>query len=511
MLAKRFEDILHKLGMAGLEHPLFYHAPVGIRFEIGGEEPIYLDRSAAKLRTNPAYVQGALDRAAAIYRALPAMPDLLRIDGYPDEEPAESLLTVIQQRMGLPVPDEQLPAIELDEDGDTHAQVQFYWNLSGITFQPEQLLQEIILGDIGGWSGFVSSVYLTGPGPYLYHLYDDRGLDVLGSSRELLLPLYHQFHGWILEYNLEQIDRVFTAEQPQRQKFTIDGRRFSNMAGFYDEVERVFTSGLDWKIGRNLNAFNDILRGGFGRHEYHNEELLYRLFGVNAELLIDHAWGWEPCTITDVKAYKPENKSIVSGQVLQCPYSFDKARLVVREMADALALDLVDKGLVTNQLVLTVGYDIENLVFTQGTAAYTGAVTTDCYGRKIPKHAVGTENFSYTSSANDLLEAVTTLYDRIVDRTLLIRRLSISANRLLREDEAPKQDETEQLDLFTDYVAREEQQAEYEAEHARERKIQKTMLRIKKKFGKNAILKGMNLEDGATARERNQTIGGHQA
>ena len=268
MLAKRFEDILHKLGMAGLEHPLFYHAPVGIRFEIGGEEPIYLDRSAAKLKTNPAYVQRALDRAAAIYRALPAMPDLLRIDGYPDEEPAESLLTVIQQRMGLPVPDEQLPAIELDEDGDTHAQVQFYWDLSGITFQPEQLLQEIILGDIGGWSGFVSSVYLTGPGPFLYHLYDDRGLDVLGSSRELLLPLYHQFHGWILEYNLEQIDRVFTADQPQRQKFTIDGRRFSSMAGFYDEVERVFTFGLDRKIGRNLNAFNDILRGGFGRHEY---------------------------------------------------------------------------------------------------------------------------------------------------------------------------------------------------------------------------------------------------
>ena len=170
--------------------------------------------------------------------------------------------------MGLPVPDEQLPAIELDEDGDTHAQVQFYWDLSGITFQPEQLLQEIILGDIGGWSGFVSSVYLTGPGPFLYHLYDDRGLDVLGSSRELLLPLYHQFHGWILEYNLEQIDRVFTADQPQRRKFTIDGRRFSSMAGFYDEVERVFTFGLDRKIGRNLNAFNDILRGGFGRHEY---------------------------------------------------------------------------------------------------------------------------------------------------------------------------------------------------------------------------------------------------
>ena len=134
MLAKRFEDILHKLGMAGLEHPLFYHAPVGIRFEIGGEEPIYLDRSAAKLRTNPAYVQGALDRAAAIYRALPAMPDLLRIDGYPDEEPAESLLTVIQQRMGLPVPDEQLPAIELDEDGIPMHKCSFTGISAGLPF-----------------------------------------------------------------------------------------------------------------------------------------------------------------------------------------------------------------------------------------------------------------------------------------------------------------------------------------------------------------------------------------
>ena len=167
MLAKRFEHILHDLGMAGLEHPLFYHAPVGIRFKIGGEEPIYLDRRAAKLKTNPAYVQGALDRAAAIYRALPAVPDLLRIDGYPDEEPAESLLTVIRQRVGLPVPDEQLSATEQDEDGDTHAQVQFYWDLSKISFQPELLLREIILGDIGGWNGFVSSVYLAGPGPFL--------------------------------------------------------------------------------------------------------------------------------------------------------------------------------------------------------------------------------------------------------------------------------------------------------------------------------------------------------
>lgn len=192
-------------------------------------------------------------------------------------------------------------------------------------------------------------------------------------------------------------------------------------------------------------------------------------------------------------------------------YPFDKARLVVREMADSLALDLVDKGLVTNQLVLTVGYDIENLAPTRGGAAYAGETTTDRYGRKIPKHAVGTENFSYTSSANDLLETITALYDRIVDKALLVRRLSISANRLLHEEKVPKQDEVEQLDLFTDYAAKEKQKAENAAEHARERKIQETILGIKKKFGKNAILKGLNLEDGATARERNQTIGGHQA
>lgn len=166
MLAKRFEHILHDLGMAGLEHPLFYHAPVGIRFKIGGEEPIYLDRRAAKLKTNPAYVQGALDRAAAIYRALPAVPDLLRIDGYPDEEPAESLLTVIRQRMGLPVPNEQLPVIELDEDGDTHAQVQFYWDLSKISFPTRaassgnhsgghRRLERLCVQRLSGWAGAV--------------------------------------------------------------------------------------------------------------------------------------------------------------------------------------------------------------------------------------------------------------------------------------------------------------------------------------------------------------------
>ena len=274
-----------------------------------------------------------------------------------------------------------------------------------------------------------------------------------------------------------------------------------------------------WRVGKGyaskleahgLYTMGDIARCSIGKPgEYHNEALLYNLFGINAELLIDHAWGWEPCTIADVKAYKPENKSIVSGQVLKCPYDFKKARLVVREMADALALDLVDKGLVTNQLMLTVGYDRENLDDPYRRQNYHGPVTTDRYGRKIPKHAVGTENFPYTSSANDLLKAVTDLYDRIVDKNLLVRRLSISANKLLPEAEAPEENETEQLDLFTDYAAREKQAQADEADHARERKLQEAMLGIKKKYGKNAILKGMNLEEGATARERNQTIGGH--
>ncbi len=276
-----------------------------------------------------------------------------------------------------------------------------------------------------------------------------------------------------------------------------------------------------WRVGpgyarkletNGLYTMGDIARCSIGKEtDYYNEDLLYKLFGVNAETLIDHAWGWEPCTIAHVKAYKPENKSIVSGQVLQCPYEFEKARLVVREMADALALDLVDKGLVTNQIVLTVGYDIENLSDPKRSAGYKGPVTTDHYGRKVPKHAHGTANLDrYSSSTKEIVRAALELYDRIMDKKLLVRRLSISANRLLPEADAPKQT-VEQLDLFTDYAAQEKQQEEDAAALARERKMQETMLDIKRRFGKNAILKGMNLEEGATAKERNNTIGGHHA
>ena len=212
--------------------------------------------------------------------------------------------------------------------------------------------------------------------------------------------------------------------------------------------------------------------------------------------------------MADIKAYKPESKSIGSGQVLQYPYSYDKTRLVVREMADQLALDLVDKGLVTDQLTLTVGYDIENL---KG-RSYQGEVTTDRYGRAIPKHAHGTANLEeYTASTKRIIAAALELYDRIIDRDLLARRLTISAGHVLPEGEAPQKKAFEQLDLFINYAAIQEQQAQEAAALEREKKVQRAVLDIKKRFGKNAILKGMNFQEGATAKDRNRQIGGHKA
>ena len=277
-----------------------------------------------------------------------------------------------------------------------------------------------------------------------------------------------------------------------------------------------------WRVGRGyskkleqhgLLTMGDIARCSLGKEtEYYNEELLYKLFGINAELLIDHAWGWEPCTIADIKAYRPENNSIGAGQVLQSPYPFEKARLVVREMADLLALDLVDKGLVCDQLVLTVGYDIENLKNPELRRRYSGEITTDNYGRAVPKHAHGSENLGrYTSSSKRILQAVTTLFERVVDPLLLVRRMNLVANHVVYEAELPKENTVEQLDLFTDYAAREEREKQEAAEQQRERRRQEALLSIKKKFGKNAIMKGMNLEEGATAKERNATIGGHKA
>lgn len=277
-----------------------------------------------------------------------------------------------------------------------------------------------------------------------------------------------------------------------------------------------------WRVGKGyakklercgLYTMGDVARCSIGKpHELHNEELLYKLFGINAELLIDHAWGYEPCTMDLVKAYKPQTTSINSGQVLHCPYDFDKARLIVKEMIDQTVLDLVDKGLVTDQIVLTVGYDAENLSDPDRRREYRGAVTVDRYGRKVPKHAHGTANLKRPTSSTKLItEATVKLYDRIVDRNLLIRRINISANRLTDEDSAGKDAEYEQLDLFTDYETRMREEAHEEADLESEKKMQKAMIDIKKKFGKNAIFKGMNLEEGATSIERNGQIGGHKA
>ena len=270
-----------------------------------------------------------------------------------------------------------------------------------------------------------------------------------------------------------------------------------------------------WRVGRGyarkLEEYRIYTMGDVARCSLQDEDLLYKLFGVNAELLIDHAWGWEPCTIADVKAYKPESSSIGSGQVLHSPYIAEKARLIVREMADALVLDLVDKGLVTDQVVLTVGYDIENLTDPRRSEAYKGPVKTDRYGRKVPKHSQGTVNLGkYTSSTREILQAVSELYDRIVDEDLLIRRLNLTANHVIDEASVPAEN-VEQLDLFTDYEAKGQRQAEDAAALEREKRQQLAVLSIKRKFGKNAILKGMSLQEGATARDRNAQIGGHKA
>lgn len=270
-----------------------------------------------------------------------------------------------------------------------------------------------------------------------------------------------------------------------------------------------------WRVGRGyarkLEANGMYTMGDIARRSVHDEDFLYKLFGVNAETLIDHAWGWEPCTMSDVKAYKPSSNSISSGQVLQSPYPFEKARLVVREMTDSLVLDLVDKGLVTDQMVLTVGYDTENLTDPQRRRAYKGEITKDHYGREIPKQAHGSINLAgKTASTRLIVDAVMELFDRIVDQNLTVRRMYVVANRVVDEKSVPEDTVCEQLDLFTDYAAREKARAEETAGLEREKKMQQAILTIHKRYGKNALLKGMSLQEGATARQRNGQIGGHR-
>ncbi len=269
-----------------------------------------------------------------------------------------------------------------------------------------------------------------------------------------------------------------------------------------------------WRVGRGyakklerngLYTMGDIARCSLGKAgNFHNEDLLYKLFGVNAQLLIDHAWGWENCTIRDIKAYRPSTNSISSGQVLSCPYTWEKARLITWEMTDNLSLDLVDKGLVTDQLTLTIGYDIENLKNPE--TPYQGEVVTDHYGRKIPRHSHGTANLPCaTASTRMLTEAMMALYDRIADPQLTVRRITVVACRVLPEGR--QETECEQLDLFLDAQAQQQEQETL----AKEKRRQKAVLGIKRKYGKNAILKGMNYQEGATAKDRNRQVGGHKA
>ena len=272
-----------------------------------------------------------------------------------------------------------------------------------------------------------------------------------------------------------------------------------------------------WRVGKGiadkLAQHGMYTMGDVALCSVEHEGLLYKLFGVNAELLIDHAWGWEPVTMDYVKAYRPETNSLSSGQVLTEPYTFHKARVVVQEMADAVALDLVSKRLVTDQMVLTVGYDVESLTNPNIRSRYHGDVTTDHYGRHVPKHAHGTVNLGkHSSSTRQIMEAVVSLYDRIVNPDLLIRRLTLTTNHVISEESARKISSTPvQMDLFIDYEALEVQQKTEEETQAKERRMQETLLNIKSKFGKNAILRGLNFEEGATAIERNKQIGGHKA
>lgn len=271
-----------------------------------------------------------------------------------------------------------------------------------------------------------------------------------------------------------------------------------------------------WMVGRGISKKLEdnymFTMGDVARCSQYNEAKLYKLFGVNAELLIDRAWGWEPTTIADVKAYRPSSNSLSMGQVLHKPYTYEMARVIVREMIDQHVLDMVDKGIVTDQIVMTIGYDIENLTDSTIRAQYHGEVTTDFYGRKVPKHAHGTANLKRkTSSSRIITDATMELFDRIVDHNLLIRRINIAACKLARERDLPKEHEPEQFTLFEDPEEMILREQEEEATLESEKRMQKAILEIRKRYGKNAILKGMNFQECATARERNGQVGGHRA
>ena len=271
-----------------------------------------------------------------------------------------------------------------------------------------------------------------------------------------------------------------------------------------------------WSIGHGtasrLESRGMRTLGDVARMSVQNEEVLYRLFGIKAELLIDHAWGWEPVTVPDIKAYRPESNSLSSGQVLKEPYDFEKAKIVAKEMTDMLVLSLTEKHLMTDQMVLHVGYDTVNLATPEQKRAYKGPTKINHYGREVPKSGHGSVNLGkYSSSSNLIIEAVADLFDRVVDRNLFIRRINVTANHVLNETEVPQAPaEEEQLDLFESSAERKQKQEEEQAKLDKEKRLQRAILDIKKKMGKNAMLRGMNLLEGATAKERNQQVGGHR-
>ena len=389
------------------------------------------------------------------------------------------------------------------------------------------------------YSTRVYDIYLKYVAPEDIHVYsvDEVFMDVTNylqtanlSARELAMKMIHEVFQTIritatagigTNLYLSKIAMDIVAKHIPADK---DGVRIAELNEMtYRQILWTHKPLTDfWRVGRGyakkleehgIFTMGEVARCSIGKkNEYYNEDLLYKLFGINAELLIDHAWGFEPCEIADVKAYKPTTNSTSSGQVLQCPYNYEKARLIVREMTDLLVLDLVNKGLVTDQMVLTVGYDIENLINSEIRKNYHGQITTDHYGRQVPKHAHGTVNLTrQTSSTKLIIDAVMDLYTRIVDENLLVRRINITANNIVDENIAAKEKPYEQLDLFTDYETKQKEKEEEDAILLREKKMQLAILDIKKKYGKNAILKGTNLEEGAMTMERNNQIGGHKA
>lgn len=267
------------------------------------------------------------------------------------------------------------------------------------------------------------------------------------------------------------------------------------------------------KLNENgLYTMGDVARCSLGKpSDFYNENFLYKLFGINAELLIDHAWGYEPVAIKDILDYAPETKSVSTGQVLKQPYPADKARLIVHEMTDLLSLDLVQKKLLTNQIVLTIGYDIDNLTNPDIRDLYDGEIVVDRYGRYVPKHAHGTANLAkHTASAKELIDATLALYDRIINPILHVRRITVAACKI-KPDVSTGSGEYEQLDIFTDIFSYDEKKAIDEEKATKEKNVQKAILDVQKRYGKNALVKGMNLLDGATTIERNGQIGGHKA